>query len=178
MLSKRISPTDSQNQVSFLAIEHVGSTSIGHLVAKPMIDILIVVADADFNDDQRERLKEVLCFGWDLHHGGYSYKSESSIRGRSKFTLQGVIPERKIAVVAEKSIYRRRSLASRGYVEDRLGAPGGVRSGEAAAHADTQSMNYGILNREERSHQRDLEKGRMDRRRRRLKGRDGDEVVP
>ncbi|KAF6235384.1 hypothetical protein HO173_006580 [Letharia columbiana] len=47
-----------KNRVSYLTIEHVGSTSIAHLVAKPMLDILIVVADADFNDSHRERLKE------------------------------------------------------------------------------------------------------------------------
>lgn len=102
-----------KNRVSYLTIEHVGSTSIAHLVAKPMLDILIVVADADFNDSHRERLEEVLCFSWDLHHGGYSYKGESSIKGRWNFTLQGVIPERKIAVVAENSIYRRSCLAFR-----------------------------------------------------------------
>lgn len=103
----------TKNQVSYLNIEHVGSTSIAHIVAKPMIDILIVVADADFNDGHRERLKEVLCWSWDLHHGGYLYKGESSIRGRWNFSLQGVIPERKIAVVAENSIYRRSCLALR-----------------------------------------------------------------
>lgn len=78
-----------------------------------MLDILIVVADAEFNDNHRERLKEVLCFSWDLNHGGYSYKGESSIKGRWNFTLQGAIPKRKIAVVAENSIYRRSCLAVR-----------------------------------------------------------------
>lgn len=102
-----------KNNVSYLAIEHVGSTSIAHLVAKPMMDILIVVADTDFTDSHRERLKEVLCYSWDLHHGGYTYKGEASIKGRWNFTLQGVIPERKIAVVAENSVYRRSCLALR-----------------------------------------------------------------
>lgn len=103
----------TKNNVSYLTIEHVGSTSIAHLIAKPMLDILIVVADADFNEGHRERLKEVLCFSWDLHDGGYSFKGESSIKGRWNFTLQGVIPEQKIAVVAENSIYRRSCLALR-----------------------------------------------------------------
>ena len=103
----------TKKNVSYLAIEHVGSTSIAHLIAKPMLDILIVVADADFNEGHRERLKEVLCFSWDLHDGGYSFKGESSIRGRWNFTLQGVMPERKIAIVAENSIYRRSCLALR-----------------------------------------------------------------
>ncbi|HAS46200.1 MAG TPA: GrpB family protein [Microscillaceae bacterium] len=60
----------------FLAIEHVGSTSVKGLKAKPIIDLDIVIAD---NDEVRDRVIEK------LDQLGYVHRGDLGIKGREAF---------------------------------------------------------------------------------------------
>ena len=69
-----------QNCTQYISIEHVGSTSIPGMSAKPIIDIDIVVED----ETQFLRLKE------ELAKLGYSHEGNYGIPGREAFKLEGI----------------------------------------------------------------------------------------
>ena len=58
-----------------LAIEHVGSTSVEGLAAKPIIDIDIVVKDYHVFEDVKARLTQI----------GYTYEGDLGIKDRHAF---------------------------------------------------------------------------------------------
>ena len=75
--------------VSYLAIEHIGSTSVPDLPAKPIIDVLITVSPSDFNDANLEKFREVLS--WGPRQAGYHYIGNGGVNGRWSFKLYGDI---------------------------------------------------------------------------------------
>lgn len=86
--------------ISYINIEHIGSTSIPDLPAKPIIDILITVQPLDFNDTTLERFKEALS--WGTRQGGYHYIGSGGVQGRWSFKLYGYVePARNVYVMAE-----------------------------------------------------------------------------
>lgn len=62
----------------FLAIEHVGSTSVKDLCAKPILDIDIVVADAKALPGTIQKLSRL----------GYAHEGDLGIKGREAFKLE------------------------------------------------------------------------------------------
>lgn len=62
-----------------LKIEHIGSTSVTGLAAKPIIDILIEVSSLESLDDSSEKLEAI----------GYQIKGENGIEGRCYFQKGG-----------------------------------------------------------------------------------------
>ena len=69
-----------KNTTEYISIEHVGSTSISGMNAKPIIDIDIVVEDAS----QFQRLKE------ELSKIGYVHEGDRGIPGREAFDHENV----------------------------------------------------------------------------------------
>jgi len=61
-----------------LSIEHIGSTSVEGLAAKPIIDIDIVIDDNMFSTVKEK-----------LHSIGYSHEGDLGIAGREAFTYKG-----------------------------------------------------------------------------------------
>ena len=57
-------------------IEHIGSTAIPNLIAKPIIDILIGIRDYPIPDCSIETMKSI----------GYEYHGEAGVSGRVYFT--------------------------------------------------------------------------------------------
>lgn len=62
-----------------LRIEHVGSTSVKGLSAKPIIDIDIVIADYSVFDDVVLKLNEI----------GYTHEGDLGVAGREAFKYDG-----------------------------------------------------------------------------------------
>lgn len=62
-----------------LAIEHIGSTSVPKLAAKPIIDILVAVECLDAIDEKNEQMQAA----------GYTVKGEYGIAGRRYFQKGG-----------------------------------------------------------------------------------------
>ncbi len=108
--------------VSYLAIEHIGSTAVPGLLSKSivvvdpcsdlipqllfkpqaMIDVCIIIAPEDFNDDKLKQIDDAL--GWGRRQGGYRYIGDGGVQDRWSFKLEGVTPLRSVYVVAEGSI--------------------------------------------------------------------------
>ena len=61
-----------------LEIQHIGSTSIPGMDAKPIIDILMVAQD----------IQKIDCFNQKMQYAGYSPKGENGIPGR-RFFIKG-----------------------------------------------------------------------------------------
>ena len=101
----------AQEGIPILSIEHVGSTAIPGLVAKPIIDILIVIPSADFTMTRLQEFKDAL--GWGARQGGYHYIGDGGVKGRWSFKLYDVEPVRNVYVVAEGSLPLRSCLALR-----------------------------------------------------------------
>ena len=97
--------------VSFICIEHIGSTSVPDLPAKPIIDILIVVPASDFDSVHLEQFKEALC--WGKRQGGYHFIGDGGVTGRWSFKLWEVEPVRHVYVVADGGLPLRNCLALR-----------------------------------------------------------------
>lgn len=72
----------------FIAIEHVGSTSIPGFWAKPKIDILIVISDACHFESIHQRLI------WGTAEGGYKCIGDCGVWGRWSLKLEHVRPAR------------------------------------------------------------------------------------
>ena len=91
-----------------LRIEHVGSTSVEGLAAKPIIDIDVVISD-------RSVLPEVVSA---LGSIGYSHEGDLGIPGREAFKYEGKDHLRKhhLYVCAQDSEELKRHLAFRDYL--------------------------------------------------------------
>ena len=86
--------------VTFLNIEHIGSTAIPDLPAKPIIDVLITVPPSDFTAATLEKFSEALA--WGTRQQGYHYIGSGGVKGRWSFKLYGaIVPARNVYVMPE-----------------------------------------------------------------------------
>jgi GrpB-like predicted nucleotidyltransferase (UPF0157 family) len=88
--------------VPVLAIEHVGSTSVPGLAAKPVIDVDVVVI--------REHLMPAIDA---LVAAGYRHEGEMGIRDRHAMRAPDTAPPRNVYVAVEGSLALRNHLAVR-----------------------------------------------------------------
>ena len=95
----------------YVAIEHIGSTSVPGQRAKPVIDIHVIVKPEDFNEANQDRFIDAMFYG--DRRGDYQYKGDGGVGGRWSFKLVGVEPFRNISVVAQGSLVSRANLAVR-----------------------------------------------------------------
>ena len=97
-----------------LRIEHVGSTSVEGLSAKPIIDIDVVIKD-------RTVLPDIVSA---LQKTGYSHEGDLGIPGREAFKYEGKDHLRKhhLYVCAENSDELKRHIAFRDYLKSNPGA--------------------------------------------------------
>ncbi|HEX8617312.1 MAG TPA: GrpB family protein [Thermoanaerobaculia bacterium] len=91
----------------FLAIEHIGSTAICGLVAKPIVDIAAAVNDVAL---------EVGCIA-KLEELGYEYRGESGIRARAYF-VKGQPRTHHLHVLNVASQEWRNHITFRDYLRD------------------------------------------------------------
>ncbi|MBM3664019.1 MAG: GrpB family protein, partial [Actinobacteria bacterium] len=84
------------------AIEHVGSTSVPGLAAKPIIDVAVVVARDDVDDAIAA-----------LEAAGYSYQGERGVPDRHAFHAPPHGPARHVYVAVDASLALRNHLAVR-----------------------------------------------------------------
>ena len=91
-----------------LRIEHVGSTSVRGLSAKPVIDIDVVIRDRSLLDDVIAALGRI----------GYRHEGDLGIAGREAFRYDGKEHLRRhhLYVCAEDSAELKRHLAFRDYL--------------------------------------------------------------
>jgi GrpB-like predicted nucleotidyltransferase (UPF0157 family) len=93
----------------FYAIEHVGSTSVPGMVAKPIIDIDIVMREGQF-----ERIK---CY---LAPLGYEHQGDLDVAGREAFQLNGplkdTLPRHHLYALYPDAPELKRHLAFRDYL--------------------------------------------------------------
>ena len=89
-----------------LAIEHVGSTSVPGLAAKPIIDMDVVVATAAHIPKVIERLATL----------GYVYEGDKGIRGREAFLWPPNTPRHHLYVCPRESQPLQRHLLFRDYL--------------------------------------------------------------
>lgn len=131
--------------VSYLSIEHVGSTSVPSLPAKPIIDILIIIPTADFDLQHLEQFKEALT--WGKRQGGYHYNGDGGVQGRWSFKLWEKEPVRHVYVVAEGSMPVRNCRALRDTLRRHPGLRGeyGAAKIELARNEYDNIMQYSTL---------------------------------
>ncbi|KOP23761.1 hypothetical protein AMR41_24850 [Hapalosiphon sp. MRB220] len=101
-----------------LAIEHVGSTSIIGLAAKPIIDLDVMVAS-------NELLTKVICLLAEL---GYKHEGDLGISGREAFSRSAsdvprnatgkIWPQHHLYVCPQESVALKRHLAFRNYLRN------------------------------------------------------------
>jgi GrpB-like predicted nucleotidyltransferase (UPF0157 family) len=92
------------NNTTYISIEHVGSTSIPNLDAKPVIDIDIIVGSrADVQPIVRAITSKL----------SYEYIGEMGIIDRHAFRLRGAVPSRNLYVCVEGSKSLRNHLGVR-----------------------------------------------------------------
>ena len=89
-----------------LRIEHVGSTSVPGLPAKPIIDIDAVIEGDDQLDDAIARLAAV----------GYAFQGDKGVPGRYAFRSSPGLPDHHLYVCAEDNPELHRHLALRDYL--------------------------------------------------------------
>ena len=87
-------------------IEHVGSTSVPGLPAKPVIDIDVVIERDDQLGDVIERLAAI----------GYEYQGDKGVPGRYAFGSPPGLPEHHLYVCAEDNPELHRHLQFRDYL--------------------------------------------------------------
>ena len=87
-----------------LGIEHVGSTSVRGLSAKPIIDLDVIIRDNTLLNDVIAALRKI----------GYEYEGDLGIAGREafKYTGQGNLPAHHLYVCPKDSAELKRHLAS------------------------------------------------------------------
>ena len=90
-----------------ISIEHVGSTSVEGLAAKPIIDIDVVV--------KKEKINDVVLA---LNSIGYIHEGNLGIPGREAFTYEGKehLQQHHLYVCPEDSVELKRHLAFRDYL--------------------------------------------------------------
>lgn len=91
-----------------VAIEHVGSTSVAGLSAKPIIDIDIVISDKSMLSETIEALSQI----------GYIHEGDLGISGREAFTYEDKkhLMKHHLYVCPSDSPELRRHLAFRDYL--------------------------------------------------------------
>jgi GrpB-like predicted nucleotidyltransferase (UPF0157 family) len=87
-------------------VEHVGSTSVPGLGAKPVIDLDVVIRS---RDDLPEAIRRLAAYGWE-HIG------DLGITGREAFSRPPGLPTANLYVCAEDSDELRRHCAFRDYL--------------------------------------------------------------
>ena len=97
-----------------LDIQHVGSTSVPGLWAKPIIDIDAVIKDFSLLDDAIQALEQI----------GYRHEGDLGIPGREAFDYDGKqhLMKHHLYVCAEDSGELKRHLAFRDYLRAHPGA--------------------------------------------------------
>lgn len=103
-------------RISYLSIEHIGSTAVPGLMGKDVIDILIVIPAAKFKHVILQQFKGALMLG--EKQGGYYYLGDGGVQGRWSFKLHPPDPrfervDRHVYVAAEGSMPHRNYLALR-----------------------------------------------------------------
>lgn len=109
-----------------LAIEHVGSTAVPGLAAKPVIDIDVVVADSV--DAVRRAIEGLATVG-------YEHRGNLGIEGREAFRGPEGMPRHHLYVCLEEGLALRNHLALRDYLRahpDEAAAYGALKQGLAA----------------------------------------------
>ncbi|KAL9099557.1 MAG: hypothetical protein Q9163_004964 [Psora crenata] len=113
----------ADGNVTYLSIEHVGSTSVPGLTSKAttdlssnthhkaVIDVCIVVRKDEFTLDTLRQFEEALF--WGTRQGGYQYIGDGGVEDRWSFKVNGVVPPRNLYVVAEGSIPLRAYISLR-----------------------------------------------------------------
>ena len=91
-----------------LKIEHVGSTSVEGLSAKPIIDIDVVIRDDSILPDVISALKKI----------GYQHEGDLGIKGREAFKYQGKehLRQHHLYVCTQDSEELKRHIAFRDYL--------------------------------------------------------------
>lgn len=74
--------------VKYLSIEHIGSTSVPRLAAKPVIDLSVISEPTDVGP----------AIEASTSRGGYTYLGEMGIPDRHAFRKRGVLPARHLYV--------------------------------------------------------------------------------
>lgn len=101
---------DIQNALGELAlrIEHIGSTSVRGLSAKPIIDIDVVIRDYSSFDDVALKLRAI----------GYQHKGNLGIVGREAFRYEGKdhLQKHHLYVCPQDSVEMKRHIAFRDYL--------------------------------------------------------------
>jgi GrpB-like predicted nucleotidyltransferase (UPF0157 family) len=92
----------------FAAVHHIGSTSVPGLVAKPVIDLMPLVADLDTLDNQRNAIQDI----------GYTWHGEFGIPGRRYCKLENAQGFRvaQLHIFETSSPHVNRHLAFRDYL--------------------------------------------------------------
>jgi GrpB-like predicted nucleotidyltransferase (UPF0157 family) len=121
-------------------IEHVGSTAVPGLPAKPIIDIDVVVESEAAFAAVREKLALA----------GYVYEGDLGISGRHAFEATDPAPAHHLYVCARDNAELRRHLAFRDYLRAHPDAAGeyGAMKYRAAAEAGADRAAYGAAKRE------------------------------
>lgn len=90
------------------AIEHVGSTSVVGLCAKPILDVDVVIPDMTFFDAVKTRLAEI----------GYHHRGELGVKGREAFGYQNNpdLMRHNLYVLTENSEELKRHLGFRDWL--------------------------------------------------------------
>ena len=104
--------TEIENAVGSLiiGIEHVGSTSVEGMFAKPCIDIDVVIEDYSFFDDVVSKLSDI----------GYIHEGDLGIKGREAFdyTDKGHLMKHHLYVCPQDSEELRRHITFRDFLGD------------------------------------------------------------
>jgi len=90
------------------AIEHVGSTSVPGLAAKPVLDIDVIVSE--------EHVAEAIEA---LGTAGYVHRGDLGVAGREAFRAPDASPTRHVYVCTEGTLHLRNHLAVRSVLRDR-----------------------------------------------------------
>lgn len=88
--------------VPIVSIEHVGSTAVPGLAAKPILDIDIIV--------EREQVADALAA---LINAGYSYRGDLGVTDREALAAPDDQPARNVYVCVEGTLHLRNHLAVR-----------------------------------------------------------------
>ena len=101
-------------QGKYLAIEHVGSTSVKGLSAKPIIDIDIVIEDYKIFEDVKNKLETI----------GYHHEGDLGIKDREAFKYEGKehLQKHHLYVCPKESAELKRHITFRDYLKDNVEA--------------------------------------------------------
>jgi GrpB-like predicted nucleotidyltransferase (UPF0157 family) len=89
-----------------LSIEHIGSTSVPGLAAKPVIDMTVVVPSAEWVSQRIERLAKL----------GYVHRGDLGIDGREAFHSPAQLPEHHLYMCPAGTLGLLNPLALRDYL--------------------------------------------------------------